>query len=125
VRGEPHEVAFFIGLHKPPLKEPIMQSKTGFARILVLSLLLLLAFTACGGGDGGGGGAPPPPVLTVTKPGSGSGPVTSSPAGIDCGALCSASFAPGTEVTITAGPPTNGSTFAGWAVVVPEQVPAS
>ena len=38
--------------------------------------------------------------LTVAKSGSGSGTVTSSPAGIDCGATCAASFDHGTEVTL-------------------------
>jgi hypothetical protein len=52
-------------------------------------------------------------VLTVTKAGSGSGTVTSTPAGIDCGATCTASFASGTAVTLAA-TPASGSTFAGW-----------
>ena len=53
------------------------------------------------------------PTLTVTKAGSGSGTVTSSPAGIDCGATCTAAFTNGTMVTLT---PTAdpGSTFTGW-----------
>jgi hypothetical protein len=38
-------------------------------------------------------------ALGVTKSGSGSGTVTSSPAGISCGAACSASFHFGTQVT--------------------------
>jgi hypothetical protein len=41
--------------------------------------------------------------LNVSK--SGSGTVTSSPAGIDCGATCSASFLEGAKVTLTAVPP--------------------
>jgi uncharacterized repeat protein (TIGR02543 family) len=49
----------------------------------------------------------------VTKAGSGSGTVTSSPAGIDCGATCAASFPNGTMVTLTATPDA-GSTFTGW-----------
>ena len=52
--------------------------------------------------------------LTVSKAGSGSGSVTSSPAGIDCGATCSASFAQGTSVTLTATADA-GSTFTGWS----------
>ena len=51
--------------------------------------------------------------LTVTAAGSGAGTVASSPAGISCGATCSASFTGGTKVTLTA-TPSNGSTFAGW-----------
>ena len=54
------------------------------------------------------------PQLTVTKAGAGSGTVTSVPAGIDCGAACSARFDAGTVVTLTASAPA-GSTFAGWS----------
>ena len=57
---------------------------------------------------------PGPRTLTATKSGNGSGTVTSSPAGIDCGATCSAQYADGTAVTLTAtaGP---ASSFAGWS----------
>jgi len=51
--------------------------------------------------------------LTVTKDGTGTGSVTSSPAGIDCGSTCSGSFAIGTQVTLTATPDST-STFTGW-----------
>jgi List-Bact-rpt repeat protein len=53
-------------------------------------------------------------ALTVTLTGSGSGTVTSSPAGINCGIDCSEAYATGTEVTLTA-TPASGSTFAGWS----------
>jgi List-Bact-rpt repeat protein len=59
---------------------------------------------------------PPPPgnqTLTIVKAGTGSGSVTSSPAGINCGATCSAGFATGTMVHLTA-MPDSGSTFAGF-----------
>ena len=49
----------------------------------------------------------------LTKAVSGSGTVTSSPAGIDCGATCATSFANGTIVTLTATPDA-GSTFTAW-----------
>jgi hypothetical protein len=52
--------------------------------------------------------------LTVSKDGTGSGSVTSSPAGIDCGATCSNTFDYGTSLTLTATPST-GSTFTGWS----------
>lgn len=52
-------------------------------------------------------------TLTVTKDGSGTGHVSSDPAGINCGANCSAPFVSGTMVALTA-TPTSGSTFVGW-----------
>ena len=57
---------------------------------------------------------PPPVQLTVVNAGSGAGTVTSAPAGINCGATCSASFTSGTSVTLTATPNAN-STFTGWS----------
>jgi Divergent InlB B-repeat domain len=53
-------------------------------------------------------------TLSVSKTGSGSGTVTSSPAGINCGGDCSQSYATGTEVTLTA-TPAAGSSFTGWS----------
>lgn len=52
--------------------------------------------------------------LTVSKNGSGSGTITSSPPGIDCGPTCSAGFTIGSQVTLTA-TPASGSVFAGWS----------
>jgi hypothetical protein len=56
----------------------------------------------------------PTHTLTVSKAGTGSGTVTSSPAGISCGATCSHAFPEDTVVTLT---PTAdaGSSFAGWS----------
>jgi hypothetical protein len=53
-------------------------------------------------------------VLAVNKNGTGTGSVTSSPAGIDCGLTCTKSFVKNTVVTLT---PTAsaGSTFTGWS----------
>ena len=51
-------------------------------------------------------------ALTVTA--TGAGGVTSAPAGIDCGADCSESYASGTAVTLTA-TPAAGSVFSGWS----------
>lgn len=53
-------------------------------------------------------------ALTVSRAGSGSGSVSSNPAGIDCGATCSASYTQGTGVTLTASPAA-GSVFTGWS----------
>ncbi len=52
--------------------------------------------------------------LSVTKNGTGSGTVASSPVGINCGATCTANFSGGMTVTLTASA-SAGSTFAGWA----------
>ena len=52
-------------------------------------------------------------TLLVTKLGTGTGTVTSNPAGINCGKTCSKDYNSGTSVTLTAAAAT-GSTFAGW-----------
>jgi hypothetical protein len=54
------------------------------------------------------------PMLTVLKSGTGSGTVTSSPGGINCGNDCSAAYTPGKKVTLTAKTDTN-SIFTGWS----------
>ncbi len=84
-----------------------------FSVFVISSLSALL--TACGGGSAPGTSTPPTPgpfVLTVAD--AGTGTVTSSPAGINCGSTCTASFANNTQVTLT---PTAGSgyTFTGWS----------
>lgn len=90
----------------------------------------------CNGGAGGGGSGHGPvgtvfntavqagdgravityetQTLGVSKAGTGSGSVTSAPAGIDCGATCSADFSQGSSVTLTA-TPSPGSAFGGWS----------
>jgi hypothetical protein len=52
--------------------------------------------------------------LSVSRQGSGTGTVDSSPAGIDCGTVCSADFDDAEVVRLTATPDV-GSTFAGWS----------
>jgi hypothetical protein len=52
-------------------------------------------------------------TLTVAKTGAGDGVVTSDPAGIDCGSVCSADFLFGTAATLLAFPDV-GSSFGGW-----------
>ncbi|MBL0268180.1 MAG: VCBS repeat-containing protein [Chitinophagaceae bacterium] len=54
------------------------------------------------------------PILTVAKAGTGSGTVTSSPAGINCGLDCSETYAANTVVTLTA-TRAAGSMFTGWS----------
>jgi len=53
------------------------------------------------------------PFLIVEVTGSGAGNVTSDPVGIDCGPTCSAPYAVGTTVVLTA-TPDQGSTFGKW-----------
>ena len=53
-------------------------------------------------------------TLSVSKAGTGSGIVTSSPAGINCGSDCTEVYTAGTVVTLTATPDSS-STFAGWS----------
>src|SRR2546428_8167829 len=53
-------------------------------------------------------------ALVVVRAGSGSGTVTSTPAGITCGTDCSEPYASGTAVTLTA-TPAAGSVFTGWS----------
>ena len=52
--------------------------------------------------------------VTVTKSGTGMGTVRSSPAGIDCGATCTANFVLAGSVTLQALPDAATSDFAGW-----------
>src|SRR5207244_693260 len=52
-------------------------------------------------------------TVSVTREGSSNGTVTSSPAGIDCGIACTATYDSGTVVTLTATPAAN-ATFDGW-----------
>ncbi len=53
-------------------------------------------------------------TLSVSQLGTGTGTVTSSPAGINCGATCSAAYSSGSSVTLTAAA-NPGSTFTGWS----------
>jgi Divergent InlB B-repeat domain len=53
-------------------------------------------------------------ALTVTKSGTGTGGITSNPGGINCGATCSANFAQGNTVSLTATPDA-ASSFTGWS----------
>lgn len=69
-------------------------------------------FVAAAGGGGGGGGGGSTSTLSVGR--SNPGTVTSSPAGIACGSTCSAKYAPGSAVSLTATPPA-GQSFLGWS----------
>jgi phospholipase C len=81
---------------------------------LVLGIIFLAGCRGLvsGGGPGPGGGSNV--ALTVTSAGSGSGTITSTPSGINCPGTCTANFASGTQVTLTATPGTS-FTFDGWS----------
>lgn len=69
--------------------------------------------------------APLPDIpLTVNFPGTGTGTVTSSPAGLNCASNCTVSFQQGTVVTLTA-TPDDGVVFAGWLSVCSGQSPCT
>jgi hypothetical protein len=63
--------------------------------------------------DGGGGGGGGTTQFTLSVGRSNSGTITSLPAGLDCGKSCSAKYAQGTVVTLTA-TPANGLHFVNW-----------
>ena len=60
------------------------------------------------------GGVTKTRVLNIEKSGTGSGTVTSNPAGINCGGVCSYSFLENTVVSLSASP-SSGSAFGGWS----------
>jgi hypothetical protein len=68
------------------------------------------ANVVCFTGTGTGGSGP---TLTVDFAGGGTGSVLSNPSGISCATNCSASFASGSVVNVTA-TPNSGSTFGSW-----------
>ncbi len=57
--------------------------------------------------------AAPSGQLSVSSDGTGSGTITSSPSGINCGNICSASYPAGTQVSLSANP-ASGSILASW-----------
>src|SRR3984957_8557219 len=105
----------------PPRRHPIPLVRRGVRVMRRRSIgfavtgLLAVMLTGCQG-------LRPAPVttgtttyqLTVTAPASNQGTITSTPAGINCPTTCSASFAQGTQVTLTATAGT-GYFFAGWS----------
>lgn len=54
------------------------------------------------------------PTLSISKIGSGSGTVSSTDNGINCGNFCSKAYSAGQRITLSA-TPMSGSTFAGWS----------
>lgn len=76
-----------------------------------LLLLLIIIVTACSSGDNGSVATF---NLAVSIDGPGTGTVTSTPVGINCGTDCSESYPENTIVTLTASRAT-GSSFTGWS----------
>ena len=72
--------------------------------------LILFAFLLL---SGQGLFALPSGQLSVSSDGTGSGTITSSPSGINCGNTCSATFPAGTQVSLTPNP-ASGSVLASW-----------
>jgi phospholipase C len=80
-------------------------------RLLGLATYLAIALSGCGGSAEH---TPQPSQFTLTVSPTGSGTVTSAPAGINCGTTCSATFPAGTSITLTASPAAS-NTFSGWS----------
>jgi phospholipase C len=90
-------------------------SKLKYCAVVCGLSLVSLVLCGCGGGASSSSGTPPGSVqLSVQAAGVGGGMVSSNPAGINCGQACSANFASGTQVMLTAAPMGN-SFFAGWS----------
>jgi hypothetical protein len=96
-----------------PAKEaPVPRSRSvspSLFRLCAVAILGIVPATGCKGDNTG-----PPVELTVTRAGTGSGVVRSSPPRIDCGPVCSAHFNRGTTVTLNADA-AGGSEFTGWS----------
>jgi hypothetical protein len=81
-----------------------------------LSRIITATFKADPQASSGSGTVAPPSTYALTVAAPANGAITSSPAGISCGGgatNCSASFAAGTSITLTA-TPASGYKFAGW-----------
>jgi hypothetical protein len=87
----------------------MLRSHSSLSKKLVL-VWLSLALGACGGG---GDDTPGSTTARLGLTLSGTGRVTSSPAGIDCGTTCAADYAIGTSVVLTA-TPSPGQSLASW-----------
>ena len=86
---------------------------------ITLPLLATVLLAACSGGSSAPSPAPSPvppapatAVLSVSN--SGLGRIVSTPAGIDCGSQCSASFPQDSVISLSA-TPDSGQEFAGWS----------
>ena len=103
-----------------PAPAPVSRPRCTVSAIGHVDVGAIFTTVPAGGGGGGGGGAvavaaaaPTNPTLSV-KTAGGKGVVTSTPGGINCGKICTASVAAGTAVTLTATPEA-GFTFVNWS----------
>ena len=76
-------------------------------------ILAFMALTACGGGGGGGSDTPPATTFALTVSVTGTGSVSSAPAGIACPGDCTESYASTVSVLLTAAP-SGGFAFSNW-----------
>src|ERR1022692_2494543 len=106
-----HLVLIFIQIGPLDRSSSPMKSRYTFC-LTLLSALLTLALAGCRGVVGSS--TPPGSPMTVTMAGTGAGTVTSSPAGINCPATCSASFPQNSQVTLSETPATS-DVFSGWS----------
>ena len=104
-----------IGIHSGVLMGERLWKRCSFYRpelfVLVGCLSSLLWGVSCRGLVIGA--ANQTVQLSVKVTGSGTGTISSSPSGINCGQACTASFTVDTQVTLTATPSAD-SAFAGW-----------
>ncbi len=101
------------------LRQPLRRaSRLAAGRLLAGGVAALALGAVLAASAAAGPTAPLHGSISVTKTGSGSGTVTSSPSGISCGAVCSGSFLStdntGYEPVSLSAAADPGSTFAGW-----------
>jgi hypothetical protein len=80
----------------------------------VRACAVVLLLSGCGGGGDSVDPGPTTRTVAVTRSGSGSGTIASSPAGLSCGTTCTATFATTAAITLTATPDAN-SQFVSWS----------
>lgn len=103
------------GEMKQLVRGRVLQTLLGLGAYGVAGLFLILG--GCAAGDSGGGPTPPTPQASVTlivaKAGNGAGTLTSTPAGVNCGAVCTLTVSSGTVVTLNGSPAPN-NTLTDW-----------
>lgn len=114
----------FMNTGETPMLSMHQQSRATVHGVMGVCLIAGL-LAGCSGSGSSSPASPPAPTsatLTIAKTGSGTGAITSHPAGVDCGATCTLTVSSGTVVTLTAAPGAN-NTLAGWGGVCPAGQP--